>query len=62
MVYCISDIHGRMDLFEKMLEKINLQTGDMLYVIGDSIDRGGGLKVIEKIKGLHDQCLATLLM
>ena len=62
MVYCISDIHGRMDLFEKMLEKINLQTGDMLYVIGDSIDRGGGLKVIEKIKELHDQGLATLLM
>lgn len=61
MIYCMSDIHGRIDLFEKMLEKINLQSGDMLYVIGDSIDRGGGLKVIQKIKELHDKGMATLL-
>ena len=50
MIYCMSDIHGRIDLFEKMLEKINLKKGDMLYIIGDSIDRGGGLKVLKKIK------------
>lgn len=62
MIYCMSDIHGRIDLFEKMLEKINLQSGDMLYVVGDSIDRGGGLKVIKKIKELQDKGLATLLM
>lgn len=62
MIYCMSDIHGRIDLFEMMLEKINLQSGDMLYVIGDCIDRGGGLQVLKKIKKLHDKGMATLLM
>ena len=46
----MSDIHGRIDLFEKMLEQINLKNDDMLYIIGDCINRGGGLKVLEKIK------------
>lgn len=45
-----------------MLEQIDLKTGDMLYIIGDSIDRGGGLKVIQRIKELSDRGLATLLM
>lgn len=62
MIYCISDIHGRIDLFDKMLEQINLKNGDMLYIIGDCIDRGGGLKVLQRIKELSDQGLATLLM
>ena len=42
----MSDIHGRLDLLDAMLDKINLQKGDKLYVIGDCIDRGGGLKGI----------------
>lgn len=62
MIYCMSDIHGRIDLFEKMLEQINLKNDDMLYIIGDCINRGGGLKVLEKIKKLSDQGNATLLM
>lgn len=62
MIYCISDIHGRIDLFDKMLEQINLKEGDMLYVLGDCIDRGGGLKVLQRIKELSDKGMATLLM
>lgn len=62
MIYCMSDIHGRIDLFDKMLDQINLKNGDMLYVIGDCIDRGGGLKVLQRIKQLSDKGLATLLM
>ena len=57
MIYCISDIHGRIDLFEKMLDKINLKQGDTLYVLGDSIDRGGGLEVVKKCKELYDKGL-----
>ena len=34
----MSDIHGRIDLFDKMLEQINLKEGDMLYILGDCID------------------------
>ena len=62
MIYCMSDIHGRIDLFDKMLEQINLKEGDMLYILGDCIDEGGGLKVLLKIKELADKGLATLLM
>lgn len=57
----MSDIHGRIDLLDKMLEQINLQKDDMLYVIGDCIDRGGGLKVLQRIKELSDRGMATLL-
>ena len=49
----MSDIHGRIDLFDAMLDKINLQKCDKLYVIGDCIDRGGGLQVLQKIIELH---------
>lgn len=48
MIYCMSDIHGRIDLFEQLLEKINLQDNDKLYILGDTIDRGGGLEVLER--------------
>ena len=61
MIYCISDIHGRIDLFEKMLDKIQLKKGDMLYVLGDCIDRGGGIEVLVRIKQLHDEGLCTLI-
>ena len=31
----MSDIHGRIDLFTEMLNKINLQKNDKLYILGD---------------------------
>ena len=39
MIYCISDIHGEIDRYKAMLEKINFSDEDTLYVIGDVIDR-----------------------
>ena len=49
MIYCISDLHGRYDRYEKVLEKI--QDTDELYVLGDCIDRGkDGLKILNDIK------------
>ncbi|MBR3231655.1 MAG: fructose-bisphosphatase class III, partial [Lachnospiraceae bacterium] len=38
--YVISDMHGRMDLFLKMLEKIGFSENDHLYCLGDAADRG----------------------
>ena len=38
--YVISDIHGKYDAFVKMLEKIKFSDNDILYLIGDVIDRG----------------------
>ena len=38
--YVIADIHGRYDLFSDLMEKIRLGDEDILYVLGDIIDRG----------------------
>lgn len=47
MTYAISDIHGRFDKYSAMLEKINFGEDDMLYVLGDIIDRyDEGLKIL----------------
>lgn len=39
MVYCVSDIHGELDKFERLLTLIQFSENDHLYVIGDAIDR-----------------------
>ena len=38
--YVISDIHGQYDEFIAILDRINLQDTDTLYVLGDILDRG----------------------
>ena len=38
--YVVSDIHGEYDLFMKLLEKIHFSDNDLMYVIGDVVDRG----------------------
>ena len=38
--YVMADIHGEYEKFIKMLSLINLNDDDILYIIGDVIDRG----------------------
>lgn len=38
--YVISDIHGEYDMFMNLLEKIDLHEDDVLYILGDVLDRG----------------------
>lgn len=40
MVYIMSDIHGQYKAFMEMIEKIKFTENDMLYILGDIIDRG----------------------
>ena len=40
MIYVMSDIHGGYDKFKEVLKQINLQKEDLLYVLGDVVDRG----------------------
>ena len=40
MTYAISDLHGCYNEFIKMLELINFNKNDTLYIIGDICDRG----------------------
>ncbi|MCL2605064.1 MAG: metallophosphoesterase [Defluviitaleaceae bacterium] len=37
---CISDIHGEPDLFKQLLDKINYQPGDTLFILGDLYTKG----------------------
>ena len=71
MIYCVSDIHGELDKFERLLELIQFSDADQLYIIGDVIDRGAmGEDILQKIMsasnmtmllGNHEQmCLDTL--
>ena len=47
MTYAMSDLHGRYDLYMKMLEKINFCKTDKLYILGDLVDRGEeGMRII----------------
>ena len=49
MHYVMSDLHGRYDLFLRMLEKISFSDCDTLYLLGDLIDRGpDGIKLIQE--------------
>ena len=40
MTYVLSDLHGCYDKWKAMLEQLNLKEDDMLFVLGDIIDRG----------------------
>lgn len=47
--YVMSDIHGEYEKFDRMLELINFTDNDLLYILGDVLDRGP-----EPIKLLRD--------
>lgn len=50
MIYVMSDIHGNMERFNSIMEQINLQESDTLYVLGDVIDRyGDGIKILRRL-------------
>ena len=65
MKYVMSDIHGCYDEFINMLELINFNEGDELYILGDIFDRGDkpiqildyiiSHKNIHLIKGNHEK-------
>ena len=46
--YVISDIHGEYQRLIKLLKKIDFNDSDMLYLLGDMIDRGNqSLKILQ---------------
>lgn len=64
MIYVSSDLHGCIDKYEKLLERIKLTDKDTLYLLGDYVDRGpSGLNIllgisennnIVALRGNHD--------
>ena len=71
MIYVMSDIHGCYEKYQRMLDTIAFGKEDMLYILGDVVDRGeAGLKVLLDIadrenvillRGNHDQTAILLL-
>lgn len=48
MTYALSDIHGCFDKYRAMLAEIDFSPRDVLYVLGDVIDRGPeGIKILQ---------------
>ena len=39
-MFVIGDIHGELEQLKTLIQKINLNDEDELYVLGDVIDRG----------------------
>lgn len=47
MIYVMSDLHGMYDKYIEMMDQIDLQENDTLYVLGDIVDRGNGsMKIV----------------
>lgn len=57
--YCIGDLHGREDLFFRLLERINFcPEKDKLYILGDVVDGAyGGIKIIHYLKANSESCV-----
>jgi len=56
-ILAISDIHGELELFNKLLEKVNYNASkDQLILLGDYVDRGPDSKgVLERVIELKQQ-------
>lgn len=54
--YAIGDIHGGSKTFRTLLDSLNMRHGDLLYMLGDYIDRGPDSKgVLDIILQLMDE-------
>lgn len=58
--YVIADIHGEYDMFMELLGKIKLKETDLLYILGDVLDRGPHpIKVLLKLMEMPNAiCIA----
>lgn len=69
--YCISDVHGCLRTLQALLKQLNLQEDDVVYFLGDYVDRGldskGVLELVSKLpqaiclKGNHEQMMQDAL-
>lgn len=53
MHYVISDIHGCYEQFRQLLDIIDLKENDILYVLGDAVDRGPEPVKVLELMSLH---------
>ncbi len=61
-IIAISDIHGSIDLFNRMLAKIDLRADDLLVLVGDYVNRGTcSLAVLKKVMELSELANCVVL-
>ncbi len=66
-VYAMADLHGQYDAYMKILDLISFDSSDILYIIGDIIDRReGGIEILKHVmahkniillRGNHEQAM-----
>lgn len=50
MTYVMGDLHGALDRFCEMLEKIRFKNTDTLYILGDIVDKGAdSIKLLQNL-------------
>lgn len=55
MNYVLGDLHGEKSKFAKMLDVIHFSSSDMLYILGDVLDRGKeGIPLLVKIMQMNN--------
>lgn len=53
MTYVMSDIHGQKRRFDSVMQQIDLQPEDTLYVLGDVIDRNpDGIRILRQLMAM----------
>ena len=53
-VIVISDIHANLQLFKKLLDRVNYQLDDYLFINGDLCEKGdNSLEVVEFVRSLQ---------
>ena len=68
MIYVTSDLHGKFNSLQQLLEKVSFSSADWLYIIGDVVDRNdkGGVDIlrwllfqpnVELLMGNHEDFL-----
>lgn len=56
--YVVSDLHGEAHLFHKLLDEIRFSDEDLLYILGDVIDRGpDGIALLQEIMATPNMIL-----
>lgn len=60
MHYVVSDIHGCYDKFKELLDLIKFSDQDILYVLGDVVDRGKDPVKVLRYMSMHDNIIPIL--
>jgi len=52
-VVVISDVHGCLDVLDRLLEKLNITNSDLLIFVGDLVNKGdNGPGVVRRVRSL----------